>query len=718
MRTTKNKHLKILFALGFLCLLGIIGLVTLGIKSQQEGKEFVFGEPVSGLVDRVASILPFASPKFEVHLQAANGKTIEFRTQNDRTIQGVPPQTRQVPHLVLFRNGELTEPDERTLVVKVGRLNVPNPGITVNLRVETQNWDPDLNNRINRRILVWEESRWIPNSERAPQKDVEVEFSHVFTDTIRTGSGLVQTPTDYFQYKVEVGMGDTKKGSSPQPVREEYSFLMENQWIAPLPSFRAQDRDHAPERLILYTCDMFPFERDGFDLRTRLKRSQVGLFIQDELLPEMVAGIAEQTDEWGFSWSPQWTSYRPEDGDRQLSVALAQNAVWYHGKSPSTAHSGISINVQSKDLAAYSSLKTGILSAFHHELFHNIQRGLNQQVGGVGNVDGIGERWEFVTEGTSVLASMVAQPEAELAREARTSYLSQANTFLAGDQFYSDDLNTSYETINPYHSVLYWRFLYEQCGGMDEEIEGLTNGMRVIYRTLNALYARENGEESDLSFIEELPEVMNDVLSGEPSCPFHSYRESLVAFSQAIYALRLEGGRCTQPGKPSGCGFYDPKAAYADPPVERVIFTGKDRVVSGAIASSFGMDFIEVVLRPGLDQRSLTVEFSTTPGSRATFKVQIWKLLEDKNRLYPETSSSGWVDPEVFSLSEPAVDFHYDIPVIGMQAFNRLGLIITRIDSSEKLDSTGSYTIKIQSNGEVQAGSTGDGSIAVSHSSP
>lgn len=718
MGTSKIKIPNFISCSVFFCLLGIVALIILGVNSRQEGKGIVLDGPAASVVDWVTSILPFEKLEFEVDLQAASGKTIEFRTQNDRTIQDVPPQTKQVPHLVLYRNGELTEPGERTLIIKVGRLKVPNPGVTVKLKVETQNWDPDLNNRINRRILVWEESRWIPNTERTTQKDVEIEFSHVFTDTITTASGPVQTPTDYFQYEIEVARGDAKKVSSPQSVREEYSFLMESVWVAPLPSFRAQGQVQTPERLVIYTCDMFPFERDGFDLRTRLKRAEIGPFIRDELLPEMVAGIVEQTDEWGFSWSSQWTSYRPEDGNHQLSVALAQSSLWFHGKSPSTAHSGISINVQGKDLAAYSNLKSGILSAFHHELFHNIQRGLNQQVGGKGNVDGIGERWEFVTEGTSVLASMVAQPEAELAREAQTSYLSQANTFLAGDQFYSDDLNTSYETISPYRSVLYWRFLYEKCGGFDDNIEGLTNGMRVIYRTLNALYENENGKDSDTRFIEELPEVMNDVFANDTNCPFHSYSDSLVAFSRAIYALHLEGGRCIQPGEPSGCEFYDPTGAYADPPVEKVVYTGKDQAVSGAIASSFGMDFIEVVLRPGLDQHPLTVEFSTRPDSRATFKVQIWKLFEDKNRLHPQASSSGWVDPESFNLGMPAGDFRYDIPVVRVQEFNRLGLIITRVDSSEELDSTGIYTIKIHSNGEVQASSPGDGSMTVSQSSP
>jgi len=78
-----------------------------------------------------------------ITLSAASGATIEFRTQNGETVDGVPAETMQIPHLVLHRNGALTAAPERTLVVKVSGIAVPPGGVTVTLAVETQHGDPD-----------------------------------------------------------------------------------------------------------------------------------------------------------------------------------------------------------------------------------------------------------------------------------------------------------------------------------------------------------------------------------------------------------------------------------------------------------------------------------------------------------------------------------------------------------------------------------------------
>ena len=44
--------------------------------------------------------------------------TVEV-TQNGRTVEDVPPRMRYLPQLVLHRNGGLTDPDKRTLIVEV-----------------------------------------------------------------------------------------------------------------------------------------------------------------------------------------------------------------------------------------------------------------------------------------------------------------------------------------------------------------------------------------------------------------------------------------------------------------------------------------------------------------------------------------------------------------------------------------------------------------------
>ena len=50
-----------------------------------------------------------------VKLRAASNATIPFKTQNGEAANGVPSQTMDVPHLVLFRNGTLTDAEDCTL---------------------------------------------------------------------------------------------------------------------------------------------------------------------------------------------------------------------------------------------------------------------------------------------------------------------------------------------------------------------------------------------------------------------------------------------------------------------------------------------------------------------------------------------------------------------------------------------------------------------------
>jgi hypothetical protein len=146
------------------------------------------------------------------------------------------------------------------------------------------------------------------------------------------------------------------------------------------------------------------------------------------------------------------------------------------------------------------------------------------------------------------------------------AFLSQANYFVGGDGV-PGDLNRSYEVISPYRAAIYWRFLYEQCGGMQEDMEDPAAGMQVIRQALTALYAGDAvdvGSSTDL--VGTLLEIMDEALGSSP-CPFATYEESLAAFARMLYALRLDGGRCLRPGEPKGCGLYDPYRLYADPPL-------------------------------------------------------------------------------------------------------------------------------------------------------
>ena len=244
-----------------------------------------------------------------------------------------------------------------------------------------------------------------------------------------------------------------------------------------------------------------------------------------------------------------WTGSRPgEDGER-LTIAFSDGLTWYHGRAPETAHSEISIAVDGRGNAAYDRLADGIMSAFYHELFHNLQEGLSRHSGGNGDVDGEANAWQFFSEGTAVLASSVGQSRIEFSQRAETRmYLLKVNQYrglIAG-------LIPSYAEMDPYRAAAYWRFLYEQCGGMKDGVEDPTAGMRVISRTLTALYGGDIvAISASTDLVEHLPAIMDRALAGS-SCPFQTFQDGLLHLARAIYALRLEGGRCNQPRHPRG----------------------------------------------------------------------------------------------------------------------------------------------------------------------
>lgn len=116
-----------------------------------------------------------------------------------------------------------------------------------------------------------------------------------------------------------------------------------------------------------------------------MTRAEVRGYIEDKLGPQMADAVITQTNQWGFPWSEERTSYRGGEDSKRLSVALTMPGEWFHGQAPGAANSGISILPSNKDYDSYSTLSQGIMGVFHHELFHNIQRNINQKMGGDGN---------------------------------------------------------------------------------------------------------------------------------------------------------------------------------------------------------------------------------------------------------------------------------------------------------------------------------------------
>ena len=665
--------------------------------------------PTAGSSSHVPSTAGVLAPS--VTLRAASGATIEFATQNGRTIHNVPPRVLDLPHLVLTRNGTLTAPDERTLVVTVGDLVVPPGGVTVTLTVETYHNVPGPGGDSGGRIMVWRESREVTNPSDSTQKGRMILFQHEFTETVMVGADPIATPTDYFQTQVAVLEAGTSGSGPSYIVSQDPGFLMERQHVAPLQATARASEKAGPEALIVYYCDMFPFQRDTEDAGTLLHREEVPTYVETELVPAMLEAIRVQTEDWGFAWSEAWTSYREGRDSKRLSVALSEGETWYHGLAPKDGHAAIAIRVTGGPNANYGTLTDGLMSTFHHELFHNLQRSIVQELGGHEEVAGRDHAWEFFSEGTAVLASSVGQPAVQFAETTDPrAYLFRARRFVGGGG-YAGDLNSSYEEMTPYHAAIYWRFLYEQCGGLEET----RVGMNLIHRALAVLYSKEIVDIAPLTggvppgasatdLVDQLPAIMDAVLSGPEaaSCPFRTYDDSLVHFSRAIYGLRLVGGRCIAPGVPIDCGFYDPNELYYAPPVSKLTYRGQELKFGAAeqpypagIRSSYGMDFVEVVLDEKASGQPLILRFKGDSEGGAEFSVQLWKLIDDGRGTSWQPSVTAFSPAETLIQKTADGRLLYTIPKIDTGVYNRLGLIITRLDSQEDLDAGATYTLEL-----------------------
>jgi hypothetical protein len=541
----------------------IAGLMLLSLSLIPRG-----GQITRSLVmpaDSLSAII--AEGPLTVSLQAASAATITFKSNNGRSRGNTPARTAEIPHLVLFRNGALTPVAERSLSLSISGLELPPAGLTVDLLIETQNGDPDQGGA-NRRIPVWRESRWLANDSGAAQPGAPVVFNILFQDKVNLPGGPVTTPSGYFRYEILIGEGQNPAVAPLHKLSQDDAFLMESQWIAPLPAVTEATPGAAPDELVVYYADMFPFQKDIHDPATWLRRDQVHTYLQTELVPAMVEAFRMQSHDWGFPWHEAWTGFRLGQDKDRLSVALVGGSSWFHGQAPSRGRSAISIQVTGGENAAYDTLTDGLMSTFHHELFHNLQQNISQHYGQHQSLGGAEGAWEYFSEGTAVLASSIAQRDLQFAPAVvPRAYMANAQYYLGGSGMLTD-LNRSYAKTSPYRAALYWRFLYEQCGGMANGVENPAAGLEVIKSALTILYSRQIVDISaSTDLVGHLPQIMDQTLASSASCPFRTYQESLIQFAQAIYQLRLAGGRCLEPGLPAGCGLYDPFQQYPAPPV-------------------------------------------------------------------------------------------------------------------------------------------------------
>jgi hypothetical protein len=154
---------------------------------------------------------------------------------------------------------------------------------------------------------------------------------------------------------------------------------------------------------------------------------------------------------------------------------------------------------------------------------------------------------------------------------------------------------------------------------------------------------------------------------------------------------------------PAGCGFYDPNNLYFNPPVstityrgEQIVFEAADQPYPRGIKSSYGIDFVDVELDPGTQGQPLTIEFSGAPGGDAEFSVEIWKLLDSGILGGPQTGLFQVVSSAQLARQTTGGHLLYAISEIDTGETNRLGLIITRLDSEQNSDPVGAYTLVLR----------------------
>jgi hypothetical protein len=451
----------------------------------------------------------------------------------------------------------------------------------------------------------------------------------------------------------------------------------------------------APKELVIYSYDMIPYQSNLRDPETRVPRHDIENYLRRELIPAMLKAFQVQSDLWGLPWYQEWSSYRPEDGPKTLSVALGEHGTWFHGAAPSLGLSMISIRVDGSFIE-YESITDGIMSVFHHELFHNQQRNLSLHLGAQGNISGKEGAWELISEGTAVLASLVAQPAVQMdSSTLPRSYLKRANSFIGQDGVFDGGLNQNYRKI-PYHTTLYWRFLYEQCGGIRRIVEDPSAGMQPIRHVLETLYGGEIADiNSSTSTVKALPSIIDVALYETPTCPFHSFEESLVRFARAIYLLRRAEGRCPSPHPYAHCGFYDPGGLYSVPDAESyVLAEGHTNRIDGAIPFNFGLDLLELSLHPSMDGKSLKIIFESTSGPEYEYHLEIW------GRPDPAAETAAGKYQPAFDgpiLSERTYEGHLvvEIQKLNLQEMQGLDLVITRVDTNDSTAIAGRYSIQM-----------------------
>ena len=424
---------------------------------------------------------------------------------------------------------------------------------------------------------------------------------------------------------------------------------------------------------------LFPFARGQTELANRLPPDAVTDFIERQFVPIIVDTWNSQFHAWGFDSSihPNWDSDKVveiivTDPPFALFDDLGTYSRFIGRDGQPTLEARIWWFSSNNSFLAYDSLEDSYRVVFAHEFFHLMQRNVLLSTGRPRN------RWRSVfIEGQGKFAPSAQHFAIEMnvhhVRRKYSEYSEAANRFL------SLRLNASYrdleaDPINRYDAALYWRFLYEQFGGMG-----------VIRAALEEMAVRY-----DPDIVAAIGPTMDSAFARFDG-PFSTFEESLIGFARANYALRLENGRCKIESFTECRGYYyDPNDSYVNPPLEAEIgYNGSLLTYDAAIPASFGMDFVEVRLGSTARDQPILISFQGE-GAVARFNVQVWKLeggsiTRRAITPHPEIAPQDQNGAQLYVVSDPSTT-----------VYNKLAIIITRLDADETTDPAGNYRITLE----------------------
>jgi len=472
-------------------------------------------------------------------------------------------------------------------------------------------------------------------------------------------------PSDFYRLAVR-DAGGRLLWQNPDPERPDFVAL--DTWEARIERYTVR---------VTYAA-LFPFARGERNLYHRLTTDEVHRFIAQQFVPMVVDTWKTQFGAWGLGpIQKKW------DADRVVEIFLTcLPFALFDGTGTYTVpgyadgrpypERRLWLLTSDNTLQGYKSLEDGYRVLFAHEFFHLVQWNVLLSTGCPT------QKWHntFI-EGQAKFVPSVQYPELELSRDGLASTSSEYAS--AAGHFIQTRLKTSYAVLeaerdNLYDAALYWRFLYEQFGSM-----------RPIRAALEEMACRP---ATDIPT--SLDQVMDAALRRLHG-PLGSFEESLMAFSQANYALRLEDGRCTAAdGRACDGRYQDPNGMYPAPDLTAELrYDGTPLAYDGALPASFGTDLLQVQVDPKAQGQAIRIAVHS---ARARLSVQIWRLDRDGARAstpHPEALQGDCRAECRYTLSA------LDAASSDDRGGYSLALIVVRLDANERADPRGSYRLTV-----------------------